>query len=177
MVSTDVTSGGAHFTIRQLHEDDSIADLTALLHRAYKQLLDMGLRYLATHQSVEVTQRRIAEGCCFVAVMDRRVVGTVTYSFPSSWPGVPWFDQPGVASVGQFAVEPELQRQGIGSALIGHVEELASRDRATELSLNTAEGAAHLIAYYGKRGYRIVDYTDATMPNYRSVIMSKRLAE
>jgi hypothetical protein len=39
------------YSIRPLRDDDSISDLTALLHRAYKPLLDMGLRYLATHQS------------------------------------------------------------------------------------------------------------------------------
>jgi len=87
----------------------------------------------------------------------------------------PWFSRPGVASVGQFAVEPELQRNGIGGSLLSFVEDLARQDGVEELSLNTAEPAHHLIAYYEKRGYRVVDTTDATMPNYRSVIMSKRL--
>jgi ribosomal protein S18 acetylase RimI-like enzyme len=77
--------------------------------------------------------------------------------------------------VNQFAVEPELQRNGIGSALLDHVEQRAVRDGARELSLSTAEPAAHLIAYYEKRGYRHVDRTDQTMPNYRSVILSKRV--
>ena len=161
--------------IRPFSPDDSIADLTALLHRAYKPLLDMGLRYLATHQSEDVTRARIAKRRCFVAVSGDRVVGTVSYGFPDPWPGVPWFSQPGVASVGQFAVEPELQRNGIGGSLLSFVEDLARQDGVEELSLNTAEPAHHLIAYYEKRGYRVVDTTDATMPNYRSVIMSKRL--
>ena len=165
-----------HHTIRPFSSDDSVANLTTLLHRAYRPLLDMGLRYLATHQSEEVTRARIAKRQCFVAVIGDRVVGTVSYGFPAPWPGVPWFDRPGVASVGQFAVEPELQRNGIGSSLLSHVEALARRDGAEELSLNTAEPAHHLISYYAKRGYRVVDTTDATMPNYRSVIMSKPLA-
>ena len=161
--------------IRPLEASDSIADLTDLLHRAYKRLLDMGLRYSATHQSEDVTRSRISGGVCLVATVNGRVIGTVTYAFPSPWPGVPWFDQPGVAGVGQFAVDPELQGQGIGSALLKRVEQLAREDGVTELSLNTAEPAHHLIAYYEKRGYRLVDHTDATMPNYRSVILSKRL--
>jgi len=135
----------------------------------------MGLRYLATHQTEEVTRARIARGVCLVATMNERIIGTVTYAYPSRWPGVPWFDQPGVAGVGQFAVEPNQQRQGIGSALLERVEQLAREDGVTELSLNTAEPARHLIQYYEKRGYRLVDHTDATMPNYRSVILSKRL--
>ena len=163
------------YSIRPFSDDDSIAALTDLLHRAYKRLLDMGLQYLATLQSEDVTRRRIAEGQCFVAVLNDRVIGTVTYCFPASWPGVPWFNQPGVASVGQFAVEPDLQRHGIGSALLRHVELIAQDEAAEELSLNTAQPAQHLIAYYTKRGYRCVDYTDVTMPRYRSVILSKKL--
>ena len=162
-------------TIRPFSPEDSIADLTTLLHRAYKPLLEMGLRYLATHQSEDVTRARVAKRKCFLAVSGDRVVGTVSYGFPDPWPGVSWFSRPGVASVGQFAVEPELQRNGIGGSLLSFVEDFARREGAEELSLNTAEAAHHLIAYYAKRGYRIVDTTDATMPNYRSVIMSKRL--
>ena len=88
---------------------------------------------------------------------------------------MPWFDRPGVAAVSQFAVEPDVQGLGIGSALLARVEELARADGVVELSLNTAEPARHLVAYYEKRGYRLVDHTDATMPNYRSVILSKCL--
>jgi GNAT superfamily N-acetyltransferase len=174
-VTTKVQPAAPIYSIRPLDDDDSIADLTALLHRAYKRLLDMGLRYLATHQTEDVTRRRITAGRCFVAVAGDRIVGTINYAFPYHWPGVAWFDQLGVAEFGQFAVEPQLQGTGIGSALLAHVEQLARGDGAAELSLNTAQPAQHLIAYYMKRGYRVVDYTDATMPNYRSVILSKRL--
>jgi GNAT superfamily N-acetyltransferase len=165
------------YSIRPFAHDDSTSLLTNLLHRAYKPLLDMGLRYLATHQSEDVARRRIARGKCFVAVSDGHIVATVTYCFPASWPGVGWFDRPGVASVEQFAVEPDLQRKGIGSALLAHIEQIARDEGAAELSLTTAEPAAQLIAYYAKRGYRYVDYTDATKPRYRSVILSKRLTE
>src|SRR5262245_54716238 len=91
--------------IRALVETDSIAALTDL-HRAYKPLLDMGLRYLATHQSVEVTGNRINGGLCLLALIDERVVGTVTYHRRSSWDGSPWMLRPDVANWGQFAVEP-----------------------------------------------------------------------
>lgn len=163
------------YSIRPLRQEDSLADLTDLLHRAYRRLLDMGLQYLATRQPEEVTRRRIGKGKCFVAVSGTRIIGTVTYCFPPSWPQVPWFNQPGVASVGQFAVEPSLQRNGIGSALLTHVERLARDEGVKELSLNTAQPAEHLIAYYTKRGYRHVDDTDETLPHYRSVILSKRV--
>ena len=66
--------------IRELQDGDSIEELTSLLHRAYRRLLDMGLRYWATHQTVDDTRTRIAGGECLVAVLNGRIVGTVTYS-------------------------------------------------------------------------------------------------
>jgi GNAT superfamily N-acetyltransferase len=161
--------------IRPLTDSDSLVDLTDLLHRAYKRLLDMGLRYVATSQDAEQTKSRIAGGSCLVAISGEQVVGTVCYHRSAPWPGVNWFDLAYVAEVSQFAVEPALQRNGIGSALMERVEAMARADGATELALSTAEPATHLIAYYEKRGYRIVEHTDATQPNYRSVIMSKPL--
>jgi GNAT superfamily N-acetyltransferase len=161
--------------IRPLAESDSLAELTDLLHRAYKRLLDIGLRYVATSQDEERTKGRIAGGVCLVAVIDGKLVGTICYHRSAPWAGVDWFNLPHVAEVGQFAVEPGLQRNGIGSALMEQVEEMARADGATELALSTAEPATHLINYYEKRGYRIVERTDATQPNYRSVVMSKTL--
>ena len=135
----------------------------------------MGLRYVATSQDDAQTKKRIAGGTCLVAVWRDNVVGTVCYHRSAPWPGVTWFDLSYVAEISQFAVEPAFQRNGIGTALMDRVEGMARADGATELALSTAEAATHLIAYYTKRGYRIVEHTDATQPNYRSVIMSKTL--
>ena len=56
-------------------------------------------------------------------------------------------------------------------------EQLALAAGAEELALSTAEPAAHLIDYYTKRGYHLVEYTDATRnQGYRSVILSKPLS-
>jgi len=161
--------------IRQLDAGDSVGELTALLHRSYKRLLDMGLKYLATWQSEDITKQRVDKGTCFVAVVDGRIAGTITYYRSDPWAGIKWLDLPHVAVVGQFAVEPELQCSGIGSALLARAEEVAATDGATEVALTTAELAAHLIAYYKNRGYRVVEWSDATQPDYRSVVMSKTL--
>ena len=48
--------------LRRLAGTDSIAELTDLLHRAYRRLADMGLCYWATHQTEEQTRERIAGG-------------------------------------------------------------------------------------------------------------------
>jgi GNAT superfamily N-acetyltransferase len=102
-------------TIRRLRPSDSIADLTTLLHRAYAKQTALGLHALASHQSAEVTRKRVSKGECFVATMTdaqataagmsgggggaggaggagggggERLVGTIMFQEPS-WGGAP----------------------------------------------------------------------------------------
>lgn len=166
-------------TIRPLRETDDLNEITLLLNRAYKFLADMGFRYLASHQETETTKERIKKAKCFVAVLkedpQEKIVGIISYYSPKNANGCDWYDKPEVAYFGQFGVDPDLQKSGIGSLLLDEVEKLAKKDKAEEIALDTAEGAAHLIKYYGNRGYRHVDYTKWHVTNYRSVIMSKKL--
>jgi GNAT superfamily N-acetyltransferase len=103
------------------------------------------------------------------------MVATICYYSPQRTRGYPWYDREDVASFGQLAVEPTMRTSGIGSRLMELVEQMALRDGAAEIALDTAESAEDLIRFYGKRGYRFIDHVQWKMTNYRSVIMSKRL--
>ncbi|MHC4470704.1 MAG: GNAT family N-acetyltransferase [Planctomycetota bacterium] len=161
--------------IRRIAPHDSLEELTDLLHRGYRELAEMGFRYWSTHQSVADTRRRISGAECWVAALDRRLVGTITFRPREQARGCPWYDRPDVAIFSQFAVEPGLQRRGIGSRLLLLVERRARETGASELALDTAEGAEHLITLYKRRGYRFVQFADWEKTNYRSVILSKSL--
>lgn len=160
--------------IRPWLQTDCVAHLTDLLHRAYKPLAGMGLHFVATHQTEKTTRFRIRYGC-FVAELDGQIVGTIAYQPPGTNFGCLWYDRNVIAYFGQFAVEPALQRTGIGCQLIAHVENVAREDGACELAFDTSEHATHLIEYYRKRGYRFVQHVTWDEVNYRSVVMSKRL--
>ena len=162
-------------TIRRLRETDSLAELTEMLHRAYAPLAAAGMRYLASHQDVDVTARRAAGGECYVAVCAGRVVGTVTLGLPGGGKGAPYYERPGVCTFQQFAVEPEFQGLGIGTRLMDTIEARAAELGATEIALDTSEHAAELISRYEQRGYRIVARVDWEVTNYVSVVMSKPL--
>ena len=164
----------ARVTIRNWRDSDSITHLTDLLHRAYKPLAEMGLHFVATHQTEKTTRHRIKYGC-FVAEIDGQIVGTIAYQPPGTNFGCLWYDRNDIAYFGQFAVEPALQRGGIGSMLIRHIEDHARNDGAIELAFDTSEHATHLIDYYRNRGYRFVQHVRWDEVNYRSVVMSKRL--
>lgn len=162
-------------TVRPWQNTDSLEELTDLLHRAYKMLADMGLRFLATHQDVETTRRRIEAGECFVAEQRGRIVGSITFYRAGAHFGCPYYTRPEVCHIGQLAVEPGLRRQGLANLLMHHVEEHARQNGFAEIALDTAETAHHLIDWYKRRGYRQVDFQQWDVTNYRSVIMAKRL--
>lgn len=163
----------APISIRPWLATDSAAELTELLHLAYARLAAMGLRFWATHQSAEVTEKRIASGECFVAVADGVICGTILFRPAAATAGSPWYDRPDIASFGQFAVEPGLQSQGLGRRLIAHVEDRAAASGARELALDTAVPATHLVEWYTRLGYRFIEYAQWQHTNYRSVLLSK----
>jgi GNAT superfamily N-acetyltransferase len=87
--------------------------------------------------------------------------------------GSQWLDRPEIASLGQFAVAPELQGAGLGARLMALAEQRAFETGAVEIALDTAEPAEHLVALYQRRGYRVIEHARWSHTNYRSVIMSK----
>lgn len=161
--------------IRPLAPADSLADLTSLLHRAYARLAAMGLNYTAADQTPEVTAQRIAGGQCFVAERDGRLVGTVLVHPTYARNDCAWFTRPGVAAFHQFAVEPALQRRGVGRALLAACEAWARREGFAELAMDTAEPATHLVALYTRLGWQPVGHVQWPGKVYRSVVLSKAL--
>ena len=159
--------------VRLLEPTDSLAHLTGMLHRAYKQHADRGIKALAAFQPEEVTRKRVTGGECYIAMYLDKVVGTILFHGPGKQLGTPWFERPDVATFSQFAVEPEYQGRGIGGELMSLIETRAVQSGATELALSTPEPAAWLVGMYERHGYRIVERVNWNATNYTSVIMSK----
>ena len=160
-----------------LDKRSSLEELTLLIRKAYRQLAELGFKYWGTHQTVDDTKRRIANGECYVKKAKGRLVGTIFLSNPDKIHDHDYYNQTHVTPFSQFAVDPDFQRSGIGGELMDLVEKRAIQLGAKELACDTAEGATHLISMYRKRGYRIVEKADWDITNYVSVIMSKRLTE
>ncbi len=163
------------FRIREFRDGDSIAAITVLLHAAYSSLAASGFRYLASHQDEIVTLRRLQSGIPFVAESQGDIIGTVTLYRPSSSSVCEWYRHPTVYHFGQFAVHPDLQRQGIGSKLYEYVETFARSLDVDDLALDTAEGVLHLRRWYEHLGFRFIQFISWDETNYRSVILSKSL--
>jgi GNAT superfamily N-acetyltransferase len=173
-------------SIRRLRADDRISDITALLHRAYRKQVEMGLKPLAGRQTDEVTAQRISDAECYVAVLPERdaagqrtgrdrIVGTILFQEPSWGKGPEWFERPEVANFSQFAVDPGVQGHGIGQKLIDVCERRAAESGAAELALSTASPDVDLVAFYHKRGYRFIQEFQWGPTNYMSHILSKTI--
>jgi GNAT superfamily N-acetyltransferase len=163
------------FAIRRLQPGDSLEELTTLLRRAFASLGRLGLNCTCVDQTVDVTRRRVQLGDCLVAVADRQVVGTATLQGVDRTSPVNWYRHPEVASLHQFAVDPSHQGGGVGRALLRAAEEWARSRRYLQLALDTPEPAAHLRAFYGRRGFMHAETVRHSGKSYVSVVLSKAI--
>ena len=167
--------------VRSLAARDSFEALTALLHRAYAPLAAQGLNFTAATQTADITRQRAAEGQCFVAEVAGALVGTVTVCGPfevetAPWTtDVPWFRERDTAHAHQFAVDPELQRRGVGRMLLENAESWARQQGYKRMALDTAQPATALRALYERLGYVDVGQVQWEGKTYRSVVMQKAL--
>jgi GNAT superfamily N-acetyltransferase len=158
---------------RLLSPEDDLEAITKLLHRAYARLGEMGLNYTAVDQSAEVTRLRCERGEAWLAVADDLVVGIGVLS--QSPESTSYYGKPSVWAVHQFAIEPELQGHGLGAQLLSHLEQRARELGGTEVALDTAGAAHHLIDWYLRRRYRPVDSVSWPGKTYSSLIFAKPL--
>lgn len=153
--------------------------ITALLHRAYRKQVELGLAPLAGRQDDELTLRRCTSSECYAAFLQVQgapaLVGVILLNEkePAAFPE--WFLRPEVAHFSQFAVDPEHQGHGIGLALLARVESRSLELGFSELSLSMAEPDEALRRFYEHRGYRFVQHWQWPYTNYRSLILSKSL--
>lgn len=143
------------------------SEIRSLVNKAYQELSDMGLNYTATYQDVETTIERMSSGQVFILKKQNQIVATILYSKKN------YFTNKNTAYVGQFAVLPELKRQGLGTYLMDFCEQLAQQQGYEGLQLDTAIPATHLVKMYEKRDYKIVGETQWEGKTYRSYIFEK----
>jgi GNAT superfamily N-acetyltransferase len=126
--------------------------LLDLLNAAYQPLREMGIRFTAVTADLDLVRRIIRRHTTFLLERDGVAIATVSVRFPwpmgeghlASYPFIHW-----------FAVAPQLKRQGIGTALLDHVEADFLRDRikAPAVYLATATRHPWLAGIYERRGY------------------------
>ena len=158
-------------TIRDWRDDDDVEALTRMLHRAYAPLAAAGLRYMATHQSPDVTLRRLKRGRALVAEYEGDIIATLTVYTPEPDSTVLLYRDLRTYHIGQFGVEPDYKGRGVGRALHQAAVHHTLEQGGLYLALDTAGPATDLIATYQRWGYQIMERMSFSATNYESVIM------
>ena len=165
-----------HLIFRIFQSTDNILEINSLLLSAYKPLAEKGMRYAASHEDAEATQKHIENGECHLGILDGKIAACAILRV-KTWKDLDpeCYKSSYVTTFGRFAVKPELQGTGLGSKMMDILENRAKELGYNEISLDTSEHAHHLIKMYENRGYRFVQFHQWNITNYRSVVMSKSL--
>lgn len=146
-----------------------VPKLRILLNSAYKRLADMNLNFNATFQDDELTADGLLDGRTFVLDLGGKLLGTMKLRKQNV------IDDRPCLYVGRFAVDPELQGQGLGLHLLKLVEKLALQEGCQCLQLDTAQPAEHLLKFYQGQGFQIKKPTYFEGKTYVSWILEKSL--
>lgn len=163
------------FCIRRRQPEDSIDDLTSMLHRAFAPMGQRGLNCQSIDQTPATTRQRIDRGDCFVAVADRRIVGTVTLQAPDASAAIRCYRDPEVASIHQLAVDPDYQSAGIGHSLLQTAVIWARTRRYAEIALDTPAPLHLLRDYYVRQGFKFAGLVWLAGRTYQSAVMTKQV--
>ncbi|MFI5759706.1 GNAT family N-acetyltransferase [Streptomyces sp. NPDC051563] len=160
--------------IRLFTEEDSVRELTCLLHRAYADHAAAGRAFFASYQSPQDTAHRLRGGECWLALQGESLVGTVTVATPYVAPqGYP--APTGVGSFWQLAVDPSQRGTGLGQRLLSLAEARVAARGAAQVVIDTSSQATDLVGWYRRRGYVPVGAWRWDVTNYDSVVLLKDL--
>jgi ribosomal protein S18 acetylase RimI-like enzyme len=102
----------------------------------------------------------------FVAEEDGRLVGAVHTSVDGA-----------TGYFGMLAVDPALQRGGVGRALLSAAEEHCRKAGCTKMTMSTGEDRTELIPYYERVGYRVTAIEPSTSAAFKRPIRIVRMAK
>lgn len=142
--------------------------LAILYRRAYATNVDLGFRSRAADADRADLEAWIRDDRLYVATRAARLVGSVRYRSSSRY-------DPDAAEFARLAVPPRARGDGVGTALIAHVEAVARREGADRMRLRTFDGHPFLPAMYRRRGYREIRVRSLEEASFDVLHMEKRL--
>jgi len=173
---TGLTEEESHFNHQnlgkikiRLAKFGDVPKLRKLLNAAYKRLADMGLNFNATFQDDDLTADGIVDGRTFVLDLQGEIIATMKLRHRNV------IDERPCLYVGRFAVQPDLQGQGLGIYLLNLAEKLAKREGCSRIQLDTAQPAEHLVKFYEGNGFKIMKPTYFEGKTYCSWVLEKTI--
>lgn len=163
--------------IRRVAPEDSKEEINRLFHTAHALLTDQGLRRYWIDELMGDGSPENPQGELYLAFDEKaRAIAGIVFFDAANTRGCPFFDKPGVASIGPFAIMPEFQGHGLGGAMLGFVEDRARETGAEEIALDIAPEATQQLQNYLQRGYRFAENARWPGSDKRCVVLSKMLS-
>lgn len=125
--------------IRKLKETDVVA-VSRLCRRCINEINSQDItpqqtKFLYDHFSSKCIRASSKETAVYVAVLNRKIVGTVTIMRNQ---------------IKAVFVNPNFHGFGIGAKLISHIEKILKKNRRSSVFLNSSK---HAVGFYKKLGY------------------------
>lgn len=130
------------FEVRTASEEDADR-IVALVNAAFE--VERSMRASGNRTSPAGVRDEMQRGVFFVAEQNGKIVGTVFARITDT-----------TGYFGMLAVDPALQKSGIGRALREHVESYCKTRGCTVMTLRTGDFRTELLPYYTRAGYRVV---------------------
>lgn len=137
--------------IRQAGEED-LKEILAVINTTnrlfYKEIVPPE-RFKDPFMSPEELEEELRQKDFYIFELGGRMVGVAAFEVSKR--------APGVGIITTMYVLPQLQRRGIGTALISEIESMARKRGIREILIWTDPKARWAISFYKKAGYREID--------------------
>ena len=157
--------------INRIEETDfSYHDVVILMHEAFKERLEQGLRYTCSFITEAQFRVKSFGGIVFVAI-DKgcgELVGTMTLNYPQTRS-----DKYGYMEY--VAVRNDAKMLGIGSKMFDCLQKNAVENGCKYLLSDTSTSANSAVKWHLKLGFKIIGFESYHSTNYWSYVFRKQL--
>ena len=157
--------------VKRLEETSyTYKDVVDLLHEAFQERLEQGLKYTCSFITEEQFREKTSHGIVCVAVDDDLgLCGTATLTIKTDNHGVEY-------GYNEYnGIRSDLKGKGIGTMLYKYIEREARKNGCKYLMSDTSTQAESAVNYHLKNGFKIIGLESYRSTNYWSYVFRRQL--
>ncbi len=151
-------------------EYTSWEDLANLLHEAFQERLDQGMRFTCSFMNADELRYQMADSIVLIAKKQEnsQLVGMAAIDINQTNSAI-W------GYMSNLAIRSEFKRCGIMSSLHRHLVDIAESNGCKYIKSDTAVGAESSVKWHLKNGFKKAQLHSFSSTNYYSIIFRKQL--
>ena len=157
--------------IKRLQDSSySYKDVVDLLHEAFLERLEQGLKYTCSTMTEEQFRSKTTNGIVYVAIDDETgLCGTATLTIKTDKNGIKYgyYENNGIRS--------DMKGQGIGTMLCIFREKESRKNGCDYLLSDTSTKAKSAVKYHLRNGFKIIGLESYRSTNYWSYVFRRQL--